>query len=85
MRAFLPQEAAAVPRMLARRVRYGLQLQLKRKEQINRMLRRGLISTRRQLHLKKIQVLTSLTSKPLIMFTSKNKPAVKSSGFYSTS
>ena len=53
---FLPQEAAVVPQMLARRVRHGLQLQLKRKEQINRMLRRGLIRTRKQLHLKKIRV-----------------------------
>lgn len=85
MTAFQPQEAAVVPRLLARRVRHGLQLQLKRKEQINRMLRRGLNSTRRQLHLKQIQVVTSLTSKPLNMFTSRNKPVWKSSGFYSTS
>lgn len=84
MTAFQPQEAAVVPRLLARTVRHGLQLQLKRKEQINRMLRRGLNSTRRQLHLKKIQVVTSLTSKPLNMFTSRNKPVGKS-GFYSTS
>lgn len=68
MKAFLPQEAAVVPRMLAWRVRYGLQLQLKRKEQINRMLRKGLIRTRKQLHLKKIRVVTSLTSKPLNMY-----------------
>lgn len=85
MTVFQPQEATVVPRLLARRVGHGLQLQLKRKEQINRMLRRGLNSTRRQLHLKKIQVVTSLTSKPLNMFTSRNKPVGKSSGFYSTS
>lgn len=53
---FPPQAAAAVPRMLALRVRHGLQLQLKRKEQINRRLRKGLISTRRQLHLKQTRV-----------------------------
>lgn len=65
---FPPQAAAAVPRMLALRVRHGLQLQLKRKEQINRRLRKGLISTRRQLHLKQIRVATRLTSTPPRVF-----------------
>lgn len=87
MTASLPQEAAVVPRMLAQRVRHGLQLQLKRKEQINRILRKGLISTRRQLHRKKTRVVPSFTSQPLNMFTSRNKPAGKLFAFffYSTS
>lgn len=79
---FPPQAAAVVPRMLALRVRSGLQLQLKRKEQINRRLRKGLISTRRQLHLKQIRVVTRLTSRPLRVFPSRNKPLGKSWFFF---
>ncbi|CAG12374.1 unnamed protein product [Tetraodon nigroviridis] len=50
------QEATVVPQMLATRVRHGLQLQLMRKNEINRMLRKGLIKARRQLYLNKIQL-----------------------------
>lgn len=82
-----PQAAAAVPRMLALRVRHGLQLQLRRKEQINRRLRKGLISTRRQLQLKQTRVATSLTSahaEGVDPVGTKPRRKKKSSGFFSS-
>lgn len=53
------QETAVASRTLYRRIRIRLQLQLRRKEQINRILRKGLISLRKQLGLKTTQVAVS--------------------------